>query len=123
MGSRFPAVLALCALLAGTGAAAADARRGRILYEAHCGSCHAESVHGRESRAAANYEAVRGWVRRWAANLSLRWTDEEVADVASHLNERYYRFACPPSDCRRTGGVGDGRRRLALDGRSPQQVP
>lgn len=96
---------------------AADADRGRILYEARCDGCHAESVHGRDKRVATDFEAVRGWVRRWSANLGLKWTDDEVGDVAAHLNARYYRFACPPADCKATGSRGDGAR-FALDGRS-----
>lgn len=90
--------------LAGTPVAgAADAERGRILYEAKCGGCHAESVHGRDKRLATDFEAVRGWVRRWSANLGLAWTNDEVDDVSVHLNSGYYRFHCPASVCRATG--------------------
>ena len=115
----FCALLLACAALALGGAApAADAGRGRSLYESGCNGCHAESVHGRANRAAADYEAIRGWVRRWSANLGLKWTDDEVADVTAHLNARYYRFACPPPDCRATGSREEGRSsRLALDDR------
>jgi len=95
---------ALAMTLAGTGAAgAADAERGRVLYEARCGGCHGESVHGREKRLAADFEAVRGWVRRWSANLGFAWTNDEVDDVTVHLNARYYRFRCPASLCSATG--------------------
>jgi len=117
---RLAALFALCiaTLLAWPGtAAAADARRGRILYESHCGNCHAESVHSREKRVASDFEAVRTWVRRWSDSLGLGWTDAEVNDVTVHLNERYYRFACPPADCRALTGIGQARGRLALDGR------
>ena len=109
------AVIALA--WAGT-ARATDAEHGRILYEAHCNGCHAESVHGRAKRVAADFEALRGWVRRWSANLRLQWTDGDIDDVAAHLNARYYRFSCPPADCTATGSRDDGERRLALDGRS-----
>ena len=108
--------IALSLSLAWTGAAdAADAQRGRTLYEGGCMGCHAESVHGRAKRVATDFEAVRGWVRRWSANLRLGWSDVEVTDVAAHLNERYYRFACPPADCKSLGGRDDGGPRLALD--------
>jgi len=111
------AAIAFCALAAWP-ACAADAQRGRALYEAGCVGCHAESVHGRQKREAADLEAVRGWVRRWSANLGLKWSEEEVGDVAAHLNARYYRFACPPEDCKATGSRDDdGARRLALDAR------
>lgn len=112
-------VLAFAVMLAWGGSVqAADAERGRNLYEARCDGCHAESVHGREKRAARDFEALRGWVRRWSVNLGLKWTDSEVSDVAVHLNARYYRFACPPADCMATGSRDDGQRRVASDDRS-----
>jgi mono/diheme cytochrome c family protein len=111
--------LALATTLACAGpVAAADAERGRVLYESRCGECHAQSVHGRDKRVARDFEAVRGWVRRWSANLGLQWTDGEIADVAAHLNARYYHFACPPEDCQATGSRDTGANRLALDDRS-----
>ena len=115
----FCALLLACIAIARSDAVpAADAGRGRSLYDTSCNGCHAESVHGRAKRAAADYEAIRGWVRRWSANLGLKWTDDEVADVTAHLNARYYRFACPPPDCGATGSREEGRSsRLALDDR------
>jgi cytochrome c5 len=110
------AAIAFCALLAWP-ASAADAQRGRALYEAGCTGCHAESVHGRAKREAADLESVRRWVRRWSATLGLKWSEEEVGDVAAHLNARYYRFGCPPEECKATGSRDDGARRLALDDR------
>ncbi len=108
--------IALCTLLA-TPAAAGDALRGRALYEGGCTGCHAESVHGRAHRQAADFESVRRWVRRWSDNLGLKWNEDEVSDVATHLNERYYRFACPPADCKATGSREHGTSPLALRAR------
>lgn len=108
---------ALAMTLAGTPAAgAADAERGRILYDAKCGGCHGESVHGREKRLATDFEAVRGWVLRWSANLGLAWTNDEVDDVSVHLNARYYRFRCPASVCRVTGMRGGTAPAVAASG-------
>ena len=81
-------------------AAAADAARGAALYESRCDSCHSESVHGRAKRVAKDFDAVRGWVRRWNDNLSLRWGDEEIDDVSMYLNNTYYKYPCPPSVCK-----------------------
>lgn len=109
---------ALAAALAWpTHAPGADAQRGKALYEARCGGCHAESVHGRPKREAADFAAVRSWVRRWGDNLGLRWTDEEVADVAAYLNGRYYRYSCPPADCQASGSRATGSPVATLDGR------
>lgn len=89
----------LVALLASPAALAADAERGRALYELRCNTCHSESVHGRQKRAARDFEEVRAWVSRWNENLGLRWSPEEVDDVAVHVNRTYYRYACPPHTC------------------------
>ena len=102
--TAFPAAALFAATLAFLApAAAADAERGRILYESRCAGCHSTSVHGREKRVAADFESVRTWVRRWGANLGLAWTDDEVTDVTVHLNDRYYRFRCPATVCKATG--------------------
>lgn len=112
------AALALAACLAASfAAAAANAGRGRALYENRCNGCHDESVHGRKARVATSFEAVRTWVRRWSDNLGLAWTDAEVTDVTVHLNERYYRFACPSADCNALTRDDRDRARLALDAR------
>jgi hypothetical protein len=111
------ALLIAAAAIAPVGVApAADLERGRYLYESRCGGCHAESVHGREKRAARDFEEVRGWVRRWSANLGLKWADDDVGDVTVHLNARYYKYACPPADCVATGRREQGGGRVALDG-------
>ncbi len=106
-GAR-PMLLA-CIVLAcawGLPARAADAERGRALYDSRCDSCHAESVHGRVKREASGFESLRGWVRRWSGNLGLKWSDEEIDDVAAWLNGRHYKFPCPPTACKATGRAG-----------------
>ena len=82
-------------------------------------------MHGRAKRAASGLRVdLRGWVRRWSANLGLKWTDDEVDDVTAYLNARYYRFACPPPDCKATRKPrGRAVARLALDGPAPLKVP
>ena len=94
------AAAAIAALFAPRGVSAADVERGRALYELRCGTCHSESVHGRAKRVAADFADVRRWVVRWGASLGLAWSDEEVDDVAVHLNATYYRYPCPPNVCK-----------------------
>lgn len=89
----------LVALLASPVALGADAERGRALYELRCSTCHSESVHGRQKRVATDFEEVRAWVSRWNENLRLRWSSDEVDDVAVHLNSTYYRYKCPSHVC------------------------
>ena len=85
------------ALLAPAGAA--DFERGKLLYNARCVGCHDKSVHQRDARKALTIEGIRSQVRRWDAFLGGAWRDEEVNDVASYLNELFYRYPCPPAVC------------------------
>ena len=77
--------------------AQADAVRGRLLYENHCQSCHAGTVHVRDQRKVVNPAALRGMIQRWSDHLQLKWQDAERADVYQHLNNHYYRFAPEPA--------------------------
>ena len=92
-------LIAAAGLAASAGTGAADLDRGRGLYEQRCTSCHDRSVHGRPNRVAADFGAVRDWVRRWSRDLGLAWSEEEIDDVAVYLNDKYYRFPCPRSVC------------------------
>lgn len=87
------------AMLLAPAASAADAERGRALYEMRCLACHSQSVHGRQKRLAADFEDVRAWVGRWNESLGLRWSREEIDDVAFYVNRSYYGFSCPPDVC------------------------
>lgn len=95
---------ALTAFLALSGAydaqAGAGAARGKLLYEARCSACHESSVHDRKARKAASYSALRSQVLRWSAEVGGSWSAEEIDGVALYLNQRYYRFPCPPDFCK-----------------------
>lgn len=99
---KYPAVAAIGLLIlsAARGVSAADADRGRELYESRCGECHSESVHGRAKREATDFKDVRRWVSRWRDNLGLRWGDDEIDDVSVYLNDTYYRYPCPREVCK-----------------------
>jgi mono/diheme cytochrome c family protein len=94
------AAAAFAALFTSQAASGADPARGRGLYEERCGGCHAVSVHGRDKRVARDYDAVRGWVRRWNETLMLRWSDADIEDVTTWLNTTYYGYPCPPTACK-----------------------
>ncbi len=72
--------------------ASAGAERGRLLYENHCTSCHASAVHIREQRKTRSPAELRAWILRWSGELKLTWSEDELADVYQHLNNRYYKF-------------------------------
>ena len=74
--------------------------RGRALYETRCIACHERSVHQRESRRATDFASLRAEVARWSGTAGSEWRDEDVDAVTVFLNQRYYRFTCPPDVCR-----------------------
>jgi mono/diheme cytochrome c family protein len=93
------AALLVLVLGANVTAEAADAARGRVLYETRCTGCHETSVHGRAKRTADSCMAVRNQVARWNQYTGGTWSADEVDDVALWLNERYYRFPVENGRC------------------------
>jgi len=89
---RLAVAAVLLLLSAATYAQAADAERGRALYENHCQVCHTPGVHSRVNRLAMTRAEVRDIVENWQKQQALRWTDDEVADVVEFLNQTRYRF-------------------------------
>ncbi len=89
-------IAAACAALP---AHAADAARGKVLYETRCTACHKTSVHLRKARKATSFTEVREQVARWSAELRSGWSAEEIDDVTLYLNDRYYGFPCPDTQC------------------------
>ncbi len=83
--------LALCGGLA----IAADAGRGELLYSTYCSACHNEQVHWRERKLANDWPGLVAEVRRWEANAGLDWSQDDVEDVARHLNALHYRYPAP----------------------------
>ena len=86
-------ILALAA--AALPAAAQDARRGRLLYETHCGGCHYERVHERprDRSRVQSLADLRDEVARRAALTGQRFTLEDLADLAQYLNRSHYRLS------------------------------
>ena len=99
LGGAVAALAFVLSALAG-GALAADASRGRVLYEQRCQTCHERSVHNRDLRKAKSFDALRDQVQRWSAEVGGIWTAEDTDDVTLYLNEQYYRFPCPQRLCR-----------------------
>jgi hypothetical protein len=87
-------------------ASAADADRGKLLYEARCDNCHDQSVHTRGRKVATDFDEVRKYVRRWNINLGGAWGEDEITDVAIYLNAKYYSYRCPETVCRVTSQAG-----------------
>ena len=103
------AALALCAAV--NPSVAADAARGKALYENRCDGCHDKSVHNRIARKATSYDEIRGMVERWSRQVGGgSWTGEEIDDVTRFLNERYYNLPCSPAACKGDHALGGSPR-------------
>ena len=71
--------------------------RGQMLYETHCIACHTAQVHWREQRLAKDWDGLSRQVQRWQSVSSLNWNEQDIAEVARHLNRHFYRFPEPAS--------------------------
>lgn len=86
----------LVALLAMAGAARCQdppvSDRGQLLYSTHCIACHTEQVHWRDKRQATDWITLKAQVRRWQAAARLQWSEDDIAEVARHLNDTIYHY-------------------------------
>jgi mono/diheme cytochrome c family protein len=75
-------------------AAAQDAERGRVLYETFCMTCHYERVHERprERSVVKSSTDLRSQVARWSERTRMRFTPQDVDDVAEYLNRSHYKL-------------------------------
>lgn len=94
---RYPRTALLLAFACCAGSAAADHRRGALLYENHCGGCHGEQVHWRDQKLVSDWATLLAEVWRWQYNLKLDWSDADIDAVARHLNRLHYRLPEPDS--------------------------
>lgn len=92
-------VTAIMTLTMNSAACAADAERGRMLYDLRCGECHSESVHGRAQRDARSFGDVLAYVVRWSSQVNTSWRSEDINDVAKYVNDTYYGFKCEAPAC------------------------
>jgi mono/diheme cytochrome c family protein len=66
--------------------------RGQLLYSTHCSACHTSQVHWREQKLVRDWRSLVAQVRRWQSISGLNWSEDEIVDVAHHLNTVYYGF-------------------------------
>jgi len=85
--------------LASTTTFAADASRGATLHNEQCMGCHAarfgdggNEIYTRKNRRVTSLAGLQKQVNRCKNNLQIVWFDEDVADVAAHLNATFYKF-------------------------------
>lgn len=75
--------------------------RGQLLYENNCAACHTTQAHWRDKRIVKSWPDLIGQVAKWQAVAGQRWGAAEIEDVASYLNERFYRLPANRSAGRR----------------------
>ncbi|UCE89811.1 MAG: hypothetical protein JSW10_02990 [Pseudomonadota bacterium] len=73
-------------------------QRGRLLYENHCTGCHDSVAHTRASHKATNTQEVRAQVARWASELKLHWSTQEIGDVSRYVAGHFYDFGAVPAE-------------------------
>ena len=96
-------LLAACAAMVLAMPAMAQTR-GELLYTTHCIACHTTQIHWRDKKLATDWGSLLMQVRRWQANNTLGWSEDDILQVARHLNESIYRF--PRPQARQTLMVG-----------------
>ena len=69
--------------------------RGEMLYSTHCIACHTAKVHWRDDKLAKDWASLNSQVRRWQRNAELKWSDDDIAEVARYLNASHYHFSEP----------------------------
>jgi mono/diheme cytochrome c family protein len=94
-------ILALACVAMPVAAQSADPARGALLYETHCVACHDKQVHWRDKKLVSDWPSLVAEVRRWQANVGLRWPDATIEEVARYLNRAFYRF---PDQARKQTG-------------------
>lgn len=97
-----PFFLVLLACLASWAPAQAQAlsepSRGELLYSTHCLACHSTQIHWRDKQAAQNWAGLKAQVSRWQITTGLSWSEEDITQVATYLNARFYQFPLPQAD-------------------------
>jgi mono/diheme cytochrome c family protein len=93
-GRATTGLVAACVVLVLASPAKAQTR-GELLYSTHCVACHTTQIHWRDQKLATDWGSLLMQVRRWQASNSLGWNEDDIIQVARHLNESIYRFPRP----------------------------
>jgi len=69
-----------------------DASRGKLLYSLHCVSCHNEQSHWLANKKVTNWPSLVAQVKLWQNISNLKWDNNDIENVARHLNTLYYHY-------------------------------
>ncbi len=70
----------------------AEASDGKNLHEENCVRCHSSDVYTRSNTRVKSLPALGKQVRFCKDNLGISWFNEDVNDVVTFLNKKYYKF-------------------------------
>jgi hypothetical protein len=65
---------------------------GEVLHNEHCLSCHQPVIYTSEDRAVTSYSKLEQRVGQCELVNNLLWFQEEVENVTSYLNRKFYLF-------------------------------
>ena len=82
----------LAALATAPNLASADVHAGKELTDAHCYQCHGAEVYTRPDRKVQSMSGLQKQVQMCNQALGTTLFDEQVNDVASYLNQEFYKF-------------------------------
>ncbi len=86
---------ALCALALVSGLSSALAEESKdvgAMVQTNCTKCHGDEIYTRADRKVTSLDGLNRQVGRCETALGLQWFDEDIADVASYLNDKFYKF-------------------------------
>lgn len=69
-----------------------ESSRAQLLYETHCGECHTAKLHWRKNTLATDWNSLKAQVDRWQNISGLKWSEQDIADVAFYLNILHYNY-------------------------------
>ncbi len=90
----------------------------KLFKKSRCLSCHKTDIFTRADRKIKNMEQLERQVRMCDSQLSINWFDDEIRDVASYLNNAYYRFITDPEnalDIKKSTTTNRAPARIAID--------
>jgi len=66
--------------------------RGEQYTDANCETCHSSAVYTRDNRRVNTFARLVAQVEMCNTMLDVGWFPDEVTDVASYLNEKFYKL-------------------------------
>lgn len=71
--------------------------RGAALFENHCSSCHDTQAHALgKTNHVVTLADLHARVAAWSIHSGLSWSEEDVNDVTTYLDRRFYQFTEQP---------------------------